>query len=56
MSRVRLFAERCRSEDAQTMAEYGLVLAVITIAILGAMTALSGGITGTLGRVTSLLP
>jgi Flp pilus assembly pilin Flp len=45
-----------RKEDGQTMAEYGVVLAVITIGAIAAFTALSGGITSAIGNVTSLLP
>ena len=33
-----------RREDGQTMAEYGVVLAVITVALVGAFTLLSGEI------------
>jgi len=43
-------------EEGQTMAEYGVVLAVITIGAILAFTALSGGITGAINRVTGLLP
>ena len=43
-------------EEGQTMAEYGIVLAVITIAAVGVFTALSGGIQGAINRVTGLLP
>jgi Flp pilus assembly pilin Flp len=45
-----------RKEDGQTMAEYGVVLAVITIGAIAAFTLLSGGITKAIGNVTSLLP
>ena len=45
-----------RKEDGQTMAEYGVVLAVITIGAIAAFTALSGGITKAIGNVTTLLP
>ena len=45
-----------RREEGQTMAEYGVVLAVITIGVLVALTALSGGISGALDRVTGILP
>ena len=45
-----------RKEDGQTMAEYGVVLAVITIGAIVAFTALSGGITKAINNVTSLLP
>jgi Flp pilus assembly pilin Flp len=44
-----------RKEDGQTMAEYGVVLAVITVLIVGTLTALSGGINGALSKVTGLL-
>ena len=39
-----LFAEFPRREEGQTMAEYGVVLAVITIAVFGALALLSGNI------------
>jgi Flp pilus assembly pilin Flp len=42
-------------ETGQTMAEYAVVLAVITIAILGALAFLSGGIKSALSSVTSKL-
>jgi Flp pilus assembly pilin Flp len=45
-----------RREEGQTMAEYGIVLAVITIAAVGVFTALSGGIQNAISNVTSLLP
>jgi len=45
-----------RKEEGQTMAEYGVVLAVITIGAVAAFTALSGGISGAISRVTGLLP
>jgi Flp pilus assembly pilin Flp len=38
------------------MAEYGVVLAVITLGILTAIAALSGGITNVISNVTSILP
>ena len=42
-------------ERGQTMAEYGVVLAVITIGIVVALTALAGGINGALDAVTDNL-
>ena len=38
------------------MAEYGVVLAVITIGAVGVFTLLSGGITNSINKVTGLLP
>jgi Flp pilus assembly pilin Flp len=43
-------------EEAQTMAEYGVVLAVITLGIVTAIAALAGGITNVISNVTSILP
>jgi Flp pilus assembly pilin Flp len=48
--------ENWKKEEGQTMAEYGVVLAVITIGAVVAFTALSGGIKGSIGKVTALLP
>jgi Flp pilus assembly pilin Flp len=45
-----------RREDGQTMAEYGVVLAVITIGAVAVFTALSGGISGAINRVIGFLP
>jgi Flp pilus assembly pilin Flp len=45
-----------RKEEGQTMAEYGVVLAVITIGAVGVFTALSGGISGALNKVVGYLP
>ena len=44
-----------KREEGQTMAEYGVVLAVITIGIVVALTALAGGINGALTKVTGKL-
>jgi len=43
-------------EKGQTMAEYAVVLAVITIGIVVALIALSGGINNALNSVRSKLP
>ena len=45
-----------RKEEGQTMAEYGVVLAVITVGAVAAFTALSGGIGATIDRVKGFLP
>jgi Flp pilus assembly pilin Flp len=45
-----------RKEEGQTMAEYGVVLAVITVGAVAAFTALSGGITGAINKVKGYLP
>ena len=43
-------------EDGQTMAEYGVVLAVITIGAVAVFGLLAGGITGAINAVIAKLP
>ena len=50
-----LVAELRRREDGQTMAEYGVVLAVITLGVVIALLALSGAIGDAIGSVTGYL-
>lgn len=45
-----------RREDGQTMAEYGVVLAVITIAVIGAITLLSDNVRNAIESVANVLP
>jgi len=45
-----------QSEKGQTMAEYAVVLAVITVVIIASLQALSGGIGSALDAVTGILP
>ena len=49
------FRQNWRKEDGQTMAEYGVVLAVITLGVVVALTQLSGGISGAITNVISKL-
>ena len=42
-------------EDGQTMAEYGVVLSVIAIGVLGALALLSGGIVSAITRVAGYI-
>jgi len=49
----RLLRAVAPHEDGQTMAEYGVVLALITLAVVGALGALALGISGKLGFVTN---
>ena len=43
-------------EEGQTMAEYGVVLAVITIGAVAVFTLLAGGITNAIDEVITHLP
>jgi Flp pilus assembly pilin Flp len=44
-----------RREEGQTMAEYGVVLAVITVGVIAAIGLLAAAITGKLSAVTDVL-
>jgi Flp pilus assembly pilin Flp len=46
---------RYAGEEGQTMAEYGVVLAVIAVTVVAALTLLSGGISGAISTVTGYL-
>lgn len=50
-----LFASLPRREEGQTMAEYGVVLAVITIAVFAALFLLSGNIVTAINRVAAYI-
>ena len=44
-----------RREEGQTMAEYAVVLGVITLAVVGVFTALAGGISGAIDAVKGVI-
>lgn len=48
--------KRLKNESGQTMAEYGVVLTVVTIATLGALALLAGNVIKAIGRVAGLFP
>ena len=41
-----------KRQEGQTMAEYAVVLGVITLAVVGVFTALAGGVSGAITNVT----
>jgi Flp pilus assembly pilin Flp len=52
---VELIASIPRREEGQTMAEYAVVLAVVTIAVFGALGLLSGNIVNAISRVAAYI-
>jgi len=44
-----------RSEKGQGMVEYGLIIGLIAVILIGALTALSGGLEGIFGEITGKL-
>ena len=55
MEYTSLLASRLRRQNGQTMAEYAIVLAVISAAIIGALVLLSGNISSVLSRISSAI-
>jgi Flp pilus assembly pilin Flp len=51
----RSLSVRLAREDGQTMAEYAVVLAVVTLLVIGAILVLSGNISTELGKVADIL-
>jgi Flp pilus assembly pilin Flp len=49
-------AELRKREEGQTMAEYGVVLAVITLAVITAITLLATNVRGAISSVANILP
>lgn len=49
-------AVRSREERGQGLAEYGLILALVAVALVGALTALALGISGGFDDITAALP
>jgi pilus assembly protein Flp/PilA len=47
---------RVAEESGQTMAEYGVVLALVTLAVLAALTMLGGNVSSALESVANVLP
>ena len=45
-----------KREEGQTMAEYGVVIAVITLAVIGAITLLSTHVRSAITSVANILP
>jgi Flp pilus assembly pilin Flp len=57
LSELRDLLQRLpKREEGQTMAEYGVVLSVITLAVLTVFTALSGGVIGAINKVIGVIP
>ena len=52
---IELLRIQLHREEGQTMAEYGVVLAVITVGVVLAITTLALAISGKLGNVTGIL-
>ena len=57
---LKLFASamgvRCGREEGQTVAEYGVILAVVTLAVVASLVVLSGGISTTFENLAGILP
>lgn len=52
---VQTWLARARREDGQTMAEYAVVLAVVTLLVIGAISLLSTNIGNEITKVAGIL-
>lgn len=52
---VALWRRLWADEDGQGMAEYGLIIALVAIAVIGALTALGGGLNSIFGKIKETL-
>jgi pilus assembly protein Flp/PilA len=52
---TNLFSRFVRDESGATAIEYGLIAALIAVVIIGAVTAIGTGLTGTFGQVSAKL-
>ena len=52
---AQTFFARIRREEGQTMAEYAVVLAVVTLLVIGAVTLLSTNISNEVTKVANIL-
>jgi Flp pilus assembly pilin Flp len=50
------FRASCKRDDGQAMAEYGVVMAVITAASVSIFTVFSSGVEGAINRVIGFFP
>jgi Flp pilus assembly pilin Flp len=48
--------ELCKRDEGQTMAEYGVALTIITIAVITSISLLSGKVVDTISAVADVLP
>jgi pilus assembly protein Flp/PilA len=48
---VVAWATKDRDEEGQTLVEYALIIALVAIVLVGALTALEGGINGVFGDI-----
>jgi Flp pilus assembly pilin Flp len=56
MDQIKNLLSRLSDQRGQTMAEYAVVLAVITVVVVFALTTLTGAISAALDAVTAILP
>jgi Flp pilus assembly pilin Flp len=56
MELINTLVARLRKEEGQTMAEYAVVLGVITVLTVAVFITLSGAISGAIDSVVGILP
>jgi pilus assembly protein Flp/PilA len=53
---LQRFVSRMEREEGQALAEYGLILALVAVACIGALGLLAAGIIGVFGDITAAFP
>jgi pilus assembly protein Flp/PilA len=46
---------RVRDEEGQTLVEYALIIALVSVALIGALGLMTDALSGVFGRITSIL-
>jgi pilus assembly protein Flp/PilA len=52
---MELFKRLWNDEEGQGMVEYGLIIALIAIVVMGALTAMAGGLNNIFGQIATAL-
>lgn len=53
---LQRFFVRIANEEGQALAEYGLIIALVAVALIGALGVLALGISGTFDEIVSKMP
>jgi Flp pilus assembly pilin Flp len=53
--RVAAWIQAHDSEEGQTLVEYALIIALVSIALIGALQLMTGALDGVFGKITSTL-
>ena len=55
VQRLAVWFKVRENEEGQTLVEYALIIALVSIALIAALQAMTGALNGVFGRITSVL-